>query len=84
MHCLNFPDQTTFNTACQSAGLWISNEPPRPLLLSHRHTLTILGDLSTPENAVEGFHVNAIFIDGLPEGWSTYVVSPSPPHSVYL
>jgi hypothetical protein len=42
---LRFTDETAFNTACNDAGLWIDDNNPRPALLSHTHTMDVLGPL---------------------------------------
>jgi hypothetical protein len=44
-HFLRFPDEPAFNAACEAAGLWIADGNPRPLLLSHTHTMDVLGPL---------------------------------------
>jgi hypothetical protein len=42
---LRFTDETAFNTACNDAGLWIDDNNPRPALISHTHTIDVLGPL---------------------------------------
>ena len=42
---LRFTDEPTFHTACNDAGLWIDDNNPRPALISHTHTMDVLGPL---------------------------------------
>ena len=45
-HFLRFTDEPAFHAACESAGLWINDGNPRPLLLSHTHILDVIGPLA--------------------------------------
>jgi hypothetical protein len=44
-HFLRFTDESTFRDACHDAGLWIDDSDPRPALISHTHTIGVLGPL---------------------------------------
>lgn len=92
---LRFPDEATFISACETAGFWITEEPERPLLLSHTHTFDVIGTITeggewdpetgdeiTPPTVLEGFHVNAK-LQELPTGWDTYVVTPASPVRIF-
>tara|TARA_S200002703_G_scaffold159787_1_gene174697 strand:+ start:1850 stop:2416 length:567 start_codon:yes stop_codon:yes gene_type:complete len=45
-HFLRFTDEPAFHAACESAGLWINDGNPRPLLLSHTHILDVIGPIA--------------------------------------
>lgn len=92
---LRFTDEAAFTSACESAGLWIADESPRPLLLSHTHILDVIGTITeggewdpetgdeiTPPTVLEGFHVNAKLPE-LPAGWDAYQVTPSSPVRIF-
>ena len=93
---LCFTDKAAFIGACESAGLWIADDSPRPLLLSHTHILDVIGIITeggewnpetgeeiTPPTPLDGWHVNAKFTAGLPAGWDAYLVTPSSPVRVF-
>jgi hypothetical protein len=86
---LRFTDEADFTTACESAGLWIGDSDPRPLLLSHTHILDVIGTITetgeeiTPPTVLDGWHVNAKFTADLPADWDTYLVTPASPVRVF-
>jgi hypothetical protein len=93
---LRFTDEAEFTIACEVAGLWIADDSPRPLLLSHTHILDVIGTITeggewdpetgdeiTPPTVLDGWHVNAKFTAGLPDGWDTYLVTPGSPVRVF-
>ena len=94
---LRFPSESAWLAAAQTAGYWITEEPARPLLMSHHHYISVLGELTeggewdpatgeviTLPVLIEGFHVNACFADvTLPEGWGAFVVTPTQPQRVF-
>ena len=93
---LRFTDEAAFIGACESAGLWIADDSPRPLLLSHTHILDAIGIITeggewdpetgeeiTPPTPLDGWHVNAKFTAGLPDGWDAYLVTPITPVRVF-
>lgn len=93
---LRFTDEPAFYAACESAGLWIDDGSPRPLLLSHAHILDVIGIITeggewnpetgkeiTPPTTLDGWHVNAKFTAGLPDGWDAYLVTPMTPVRVF-
>jgi len=93
---LRFEHEGIFQAACMHAGLWIDDDSPRPLLLSHTHILDVIGTITeggewdpdtgeviTPPVVLPGWHVNAKFTTGLPDGWDTYLVSPSSPVRIF-
>jgi len=92
---LRFPDEATFISSCETAGYWITEEPERPLLLSHKHTFDVIGTITeggewdpetdeviVPPVVLDGWHVNAKLPE-LPNGWDTYVVHPATPVRVF-
>lgn len=92
---LRFADEAAFTSACETAGFWITEEPERPLLLSHTHTFDVIGTITeggewnpetgeviTPPVSLPGFHVNAK-LQELPAGWDTYLVTPTAPVRVF-
>lgn len=92
---LRFPDEATFVSACETAGFWITEEPERPLLLSHTHTFDVIGTITeggewdpetgeviTPPVPLPGFHVNAK-LQELPNDWDAYVVTPTSPVRIF-
>ena len=92
---LRFPSEAAFHAACQSAGYWITQDPPRPLLLSHTHIFDVLGQLTEPgvydpesgeelepSTPIEGWHINAK-LPTLPEGWDAFLVTPTPPQRIF-
>ena len=92
---LRFPDEATFVSSCETAGYWITEEPERPLLLSHKHTFDVVGTITEggewdpdtgeviiPPVVLDGWHVNAKLPE-LPAGWDTYVVTPASPVRIF-
>lgn len=92
---LRFPDEATYLQACHDAGLWITEEPERPLPYSHTHTLDVIGtilqggewdpetrEVITPPTVLDGFHVNAK-LQELPAGWDAYLVTPTNPGRMF-
>lgn len=92
---LRFADEAAFTSACETAGFWITEEPERPLLLSHTHTFDVIGTITeggewdpetgeviTPPVPLPGFHVNAK-LQELPDDWDAYVVSPTSPVRIF-
>lgn len=88
---LRFPDEDTYLQACQDAGFWITEDPPRLLRCSHAHILDVIGTITeggewdpetgeviTPPTVLDGFHVNAK-LQELPAGWDAYLVIPTNP-----
>lgn len=93
---LRFADEAEFAVACEAVDLWIADDSPRPLLLSHTHILDVIGTITeggewdfetgeeiTPPTVLDGWHVNAKFTDGLPDGWADYLVAPANPVRVF-
>jgi hypothetical protein len=92
---LRFPSEAAWIAACEAAGYWITQDPPRPLLLSHTHIFDVLGELFepgtydpetgeeiTPPTVLEGWHINAK-LPTLPEGWDAYLVTPAQPQRIF-
>lgn len=92
---LRFPSEAAWLAACEVAGYWITEEPARPLLLSHHHVFDVLGVIQahgtydpetgeelTPPAPLEGFHVNAKLPE-LPAGWEAFVVAPEHPQRIF-
>jgi hypothetical protein len=92
---LRFPSEAAWIAACQSAGYWITQDPPRPLLLSHTHNFDVIGvlfeggvydpetgEVLEPPTVLEGWHVNAK-VPTLPEGWDAYLVTPAQPQRIF-
>lgn len=75
-HFLRFPDQAAFNTACQAAGFWITQDPPRPLLVSHTHIFDVLGPLA---------QVTKTLLDGdSPEAFAAFMVALNDDHTGWV
>jgi len=93
---LRFDHEGILQAACMHAGICIDHVSPRPLPLSLSLILDVIGTVTEggewdpdtgevimPPVVLPGWHVNAKFTNGLPDGWDTYLVTPASPVRVF-
>ena len=94
---LRFTDEATFQSAAETAGLYIpatDDEPGKYICYTHDHAMDIIGVIYnddgvyneegeevTPPTPMSGWHVN--FKGTLPDGWSTNLVTPQTPYRIF-